>query len=140
MQARLFQRRSVALVISVLGAMALAVSSLLVGADWLHHAMPSAGHLALFAVSALATGLGGHLDRARTPWFAWPAYGILMPSAILGLALGSVAIRRGRLPDDPHHLHVLVIALLLFACTLPAVLLARKRLRGPKGIDQKRPD
>jgi hypothetical protein len=119
-----FLRAEVA-VLGVAGGIAVAISILLVGADWLDHAPPSLAHFAALIVSGLVAGAAGLLGRTSAPWFGWLAYGITMASALLALRLiAAIALTR-ELPDDPNAWGLLVLSLLSFACTLRALLLGR---------------
>lgn len=108
------------------GGIGVAISMLLVGADWLHHSAPSPAHFIALVASGLVAGLAGLMGRTSAPWFGWLAYGIAMASAVLALRLIAAIALTGELPDDPNAWGLLVASLLSFAFTLPALLFGRK--------------
>jgi hypothetical protein len=111
--------------LGTLGGIAVAISMLLVGADWLNHSAPSPVHFAALIVSGLVASAAGLLGRTSAPWFGWLAYGITMASALLALRLIAAIALTGELPDDPNAWGLLALSLLAFACTLPALLFGR---------------
>jgi len=111
--------------LGVVGGIAVAISMLLVGADWLDHSALSPVHLAALIVSGLVASAAGLLGRTSAPWFGWLAYGITMASALLALRLIAAIALTGELPDDPNAWALLALSLLAFACTLPALLFGR---------------
>ena len=115
--------------LGALGGIAVAISMLLVGADWLHHSAPSPVHFAALVVSGAVAGLAGLMGRTSAPWFGWLAYGITMASALLALPLIAAIALTGTLPD-PDAWGMLVLSLLLFACALPALLFGRRLASG----------
>ena len=78
--------------LGAVGGIAVAISMLLVGADWFDHSAPSAVHFA----------------------------------ALLALRLIAAIALTGELPDDPNAWGLLVLSLLAFAFTLPALLFGRR--------------
>lgn len=108
------------------GGIGVAISVLLVGADWLHHSAPSPVHFIALVASGLVAGLAGLLGRTSAPWFGWLAYGITMASAVLALRLIAAIALTGELPDDPKVWGLLVLSLLSFAFALPALLFGRR--------------
>ena len=112
--------------LGVVGGIAVAISMLLVGADWLDHSALSPVHLAALIVSGLVASAAGLLGRTSAPWFGWLAYGITMASALLALWLIAAIGLTGELPDDPNAWALLALSLLAFACTLPALLFGRR--------------
>lgn len=112
--------------LGAVGGIAVAISMLLVGADWLNHLAPSPIHFAALFVSGLVASAAGLMGRTSAPWFGWLAYGITIASALLALRLIAAIVLTGELPDDPNAWGLLVLSLLLFACTLPALLFGRK--------------
>ena len=112
--------------LGVVGGIAVAISMLLVGADWLDHSALSPVHLAALIVSGLVASAAGLLGRTSAPWFGWLAYGITMASALLALRLIAAIGLTGELPDDPNAWALLALSLLAFACTLPALLFGRR--------------
>ena len=116
--------------LGAVGGIAVAISMLLVGADWLNHSAPSPLHLTALVVSGLVAGLTGLMGRTCAPWFGWLAYGMTMASALLALPLIAVIALKGTLPDDPNAWGLLVLSLLLLACTLPALLFGRALTSG----------
>jgi hypothetical protein len=112
--------------LGVVGGIAVAISMLLVGADWLDHSALSPLHLAALIVSGLVASAAGLLGRTSAPWFGWLAYGITMASALLALRLIAAIALTGELPDDPNAWALLALSLLAFACTLPALLFGRR--------------
>jgi len=115
--------------LGAVGGIAVAVSMLLVGADWLNHAAPSPAHFAALIVSGLVASAAGLLGRTSAPWFGWLAYGIAMASAVLALRLIAAIVLTGEWPDDPKVWGLLVLSLLSFAFTLAALLFGRKQPR-----------
>ena len=112
--------------LGVVGGIAVAISMLLVGADWLDHSALSPVHLAALIVSGLVASAAGLLGRTSAPWFGWLAYGITMASALLALRLIAAIALTGELPDDPNAWALLALSLLALACTLPALLFGRR--------------
>jgi hypothetical protein len=117
--------------LGVVGGIAVAISMLFVGADWLHHAAPSPVHFTALVVSGLVAGLAGLMGRTSVPWFGWLAYGITTASALLALPLIAAIALTGELPSDPNAWGLLVLSLVLFACALPALLFGRRQASGP---------
>lgn len=122
---------------SVFSSIALGVSELLALLDWLNHSYPSLPHLLALGLSLTACGVGGFLDRARTAWFGWLAYGTMMASVGLGMPLAMAVIEARAWPPDPNFREVIIMSLLLFSLSLPAVLLARRRIRSASPVTQR---
>jgi hypothetical protein len=131
MNAPLVQRpRPTALILGAISAAAVAISGILLGADFLNHSGNNLGHFAALGVSALMAGLIGALGRDATPWFGWLSYGFMLGSAVLGLGLGAAVLRTGTLPHDLSYRAVLGTSLLILVLTIPVVVYARRQARG----------
>lgn len=131
MIAPLAQRpRPAALILGAITAAAVAISGILIGADFLNHSAFKAAHFAALGISAILAGLFGALGRGVTPWFGWLAYGLMLGSAVLGLGLGAAVLRTGTLPQDLSFRAVLGTSLLTLILAVPVVVIARRRARG----------
>jgi hypothetical protein len=131
MNAPLLQRpRPAALILGAISAAAVAISGILLGADFLNHSASNAVHFVALGVSVLLAGLIGALGRrGAAPWFGWLAYGLMLGSSVLGLGLGAAVLRTGTLPHDVSFRAVLGISLLILVLTIPVVVYSRRQAR-----------
>jgi hypothetical protein len=131
MNAPLVQRpRPTALILGAISAAAVAISGILLGADFLNHSASNPVHFAALGVSALLAGLIGALSRGAATWFGWLSYGLMLGSAVLGLGLGAAVLRTGTLPHDLSYRAVLGTSPLILVLTIPIVVYARRQARG----------
>jgi hypothetical protein len=114
-------------VLGAVGAFGALYSAILVVQDSLDGVSLAVTHISALALSLFAATCGGLLDRARTPWFGWLSYGALLASGGLVLLLGIIHVRTATWPKAD--LGLLVISLVVFAVSLPATLVARRRAR-----------
>jgi hypothetical protein len=116
------------------GAIAAAAFGVLLAQDSLNVVGFLPSHVGGAALGLIVAGLGGVLDRHRSAWFGWLAYGTMLPSGILVLSLGVVHIQTRTLAGADSA--VFLVSLLAFAISLPATLMARRRARSRLALVQ----
>jgi hypothetical protein len=124
----------VASILGAVGSLGMAVSALLLAEDHVNHTQPASSRAGGLAISMLVAGAAGFLGRTRTPWFAWVSYGAMLPSAIVLLGFGGSLLSVGAFPHSDKGLALLSLAVL--AISLPATLIARRRIRARLALAQ----
>jgi hypothetical protein len=123
------------LILGAVSAAAVAVSGILLGADFLNYSAFNPVPLAALGVSGLLASLIGALGRGPTPWFGWLSYGLMLGSAVLGFGLGAAVLRTGTLPHDLSYRAVLGTSLLILVLTIPVVVFARRQAKASGRAD-----
>jgi hypothetical protein len=131
MNAPLVQRlRPAALILGAISAAAVAISGILLGADFLNLSASNPVHFVALGVSALLAGLLDALGRGgAAPWFGWLSYGLMLGSAVLSLGLGAAVLMTGTLPHDASYRAVLGTSLPILVITILVVVYSWRQAR-----------
>ncbi len=114
-------------VLGPIGALGMTVFILLLAQDSVNSIPLATSHFAGLTVALIIAVSGGYAGRRRAPWFGWISYGTMVPSAVIAIGLGLPFLLFGALTNGTAV--PLYVSLVLLGVSLPAALVARRRVR-----------